>query len=106
MCDGDQRRQFPYGRYLCHWPLRANLNCANTLNDRKFLVSVPRKVIGSGIFLAKGAYKHPMRGDREARRAHHPDVEPRARRVRQVANDYARVYDRILSQVREPVIIH
>jgi hypothetical protein len=47
-----------------------------------------------------------MRGNREARRSHHPDGEPRARRPARSPEDYARVYDRILSQVKEPVIIH
>ena len=48
-----------------------------------------------------------MRRDRKARRPHHADGKPRAgeggahRR-----DDYAKVYGRILSQVKEPVIIH
>ena len=50
--------------------------------------------------------RHPrlrgaMRGDREARRPHHPDGEPRAgARRRAAADDYANVYGRILSQVK------
>src|SRR6516165_698867 len=41
-----------------------------------------------------------MRGDREARRAHRADGEPRA------GDGYAKVYGRILGQVKAPVIIH
>jgi hypothetical protein len=50
--------------------------------------------------------RRTMRGDREARRPHHPDGEPRARGCAKSPDDYGRVYDRILSQVKEPVIIH
>jgi hypothetical protein len=46
------------------------------------------------------------RRDRKTRWPHHPDGEPRARGVAKSPDDYARVYDRVLSQVREPVIIH
>ena len=50
--------------------------------------------------------RRAMRGDREARRPHHPDGEPRARRFGKVTRRLRQVYDRILSQVKQPVIIH
>ena len=50
--------------------------------------------------------RRAMHGDRKAGRPHHPDGESRARPQPRIRRRLASVYDRILGQVKRPVIIH
>jgi hypothetical protein len=49
------------------------------------------------------AYEEQIARSRKAGRAHHPDgLRARWQNSAAIADDYAKVYNRVLSQVREP----